>query len=208
MALRDVARVFDVPIQDVNEFAKVIYDYDEGSGLIQAHKNTQEGQKFSTKYPDIVNYASRLEGTIRGTSQHAAGLVISAEDLREGSRGYLALRSGQEVINWDKDDDDFLGLMKLDILGLNTLTVLNETKKLIKINYNKDINFRSLELNDHKIFQMLSRGETIGIFQFSTWPMTKLAKEVKVDNFSSMKDLLALVRPGVADSGMADNYIK
>lgn len=204
--VRDVSRVFDVPLKEVDIFAKTIID--DGDDSIQAAINsTEEGKYFQRKYPQVVDLAIKLEGQIRGCSQHAAALIISAEDLTQGTRGNIAMRSNLEVINWDKDDAEFLGLMKLDILGLNTLTVLSNAKKLIKENHDKEINFEKIEPNNQQIFEMLSKGETVGVFQFSTWPMTKLAKEIKISNFNDMVAAIALVRPGPADSGMTNDYI-
>ena len=204
--IRDISRVFDVPLKEVDTFAKTIID--DGEDSIQTAINeTNEGKFFQRKYPQVVDLAIKLEGQTRGVSQHAAALIVSAEDLTQGTRGNIAMRSNLEVINWDKDDAEFLGLMKLDVLGLNTLTVLNATKKLIKQNHDKNIIFENLEPDNKQIFEMLSKGETVGVFQFSTWPMTKLAKEIKISNFNDMVAAIALVRPGPADSGMTNDYV-
>jgi len=207
--IRDVSRVFDVPYKDVDEFAKAIFDEDnENNSVEQAAKETKEGAAFSKKYPSVVDYAIRLEGQIRGCSQHAAALIVSAEDLTQGTRGNLAVRSDQEVVNWSKDDAEYMGLMKLDILGLSTLSILNEAKRLIKKNHNKEICFESIDLNNKQVFEMLSRGETVGVFQFNTWATTKLVKQIGIESFESMGDVVALVRPGPYDSGMTADFIK
>lgn len=204
--IRDVSRVFDIPLREVDAFAKTIID--DGDGSIQTAINqTDEGKYFQRKYSQVADLAIKLEGQIRGVSQHAAALIISAEDLTQGTRGNIAIRSNLEVINWDKDDAEFLGLMKLDVLGLNTLTVLNATRKLIKQNHDRNIIFEKIEPDNQQIFEMLSKGETVGVFQFSTWPMTKLAKEIKISNFNDMVAAIALVRPGPADSGMQADYV-
>jgi len=206
-AIRDVARVFDIPLKEVGEFTKLIFDEDKKTDSIKIAAESKEGNSFYKKYKKECDIAMQLEGQVRSTGQHAAALVVSAEDLTKNSRCNLAVRSNQEVINWDKEDVDYVGLMKLDILGLNTLTVLNETKRLVKENYNKEINFEELELNNKKVFQMLSRGENVGVFQFNTWAMQKLSKEVGVDNFKIMSDVMALVRPGPSASGMTEDFI-
>jgi DNA polymerase-3 subunit alpha len=201
MAVRDVARVFDVPYSEVDEFAKVVSDEDGSFDQVSSHW-------FAAKYPQVVDYASRLVDQIRGCGQHAAALIVSAEDLTQGTRGNLAMRSNQEVINWDKDDAEYMGLMKLDVLGLNTLSVLSETKKLVKQNHNQDLVFENISLDNKDVLGMLSRGETVGVFQFNTWATTKLCKQIGIDNFGIMSDAVALVRPGPMDSGMADDYVK
>lgn len=207
--IRDVARVFDVPYKDVDEFAKAIFDEENDNNSVeQASKETSEGIRFTSKYPKIVDYAIKLEGQVRGCSSHAAALIVSAEDLTEGTRGNLSVRSEQEVINWAKDDAEYMGLMKLDILGLNTLSVLNETRRLVRDHQGKEVVFESIALDNPQVFEMLSRGETVGVFQFNTWATTKLVKQIGVDSFSLMADVIALVRPGPADSGMTSDYIK
>ncbi len=208
MVVRDVARVFDVPPKIVDEFAKSIRDEDEDGSSLEIAIKTPEGRKFTVEYPEVIDYSIRLEGQVRGASQHAAALIISAEDLTQGTRGNLAIRSDLEVINWDKEDAEHLGLMKLDVLGLNTLSVLSETKRLIKQNHNIDIVYENIPLNNKNVFEMLSRGETVGVFQFNTWASTKLTKDVGINNFSLMSDVIALVRPGPLSSGMTADYIK
>jgi DNA polymerase-3 subunit alpha len=207
--IRDVSRVFDIPYKDVDEFAKAIFDEENDNNSVeQAAKDTPEGLRFTEKYPKAVDYAIRLEGQIRGTSQHAAALIVSAEDLTQGTRGNLAVRSEQEVVNWHKDDAEYVGLMKLDALGLSTLSVLGEAKRLIKQNHGHDIVFDKIALDNNQVFEMLSRGETVGVFQFNTWATTKLVKEIGVEDFGMMSAVVALVRPGPADSGMTADFTK
>lgn len=207
--IRDVSRVFDVPLKEVDEFAKAIFDEENDNNSVeQAVVETEEGRRFKSKYPDVTDYAIRLEGQVKGCSQHAAALIISAEDLTEGTRGNLALRSDQEVVNWDKDDAEYIGLMKMDILGLSNLSILNETKRLIKKNHGKEIDFNSLDMENNQVFAMLSKGETVGVFQFNTWTTTNWVKKIGAKSFSEMSDLIALVRPGPADSGMTEDYMK
>lgn len=210
-AIRDTARVFDVPLESVDAFAKVIdsaSQTNEGEKVIEvAARDTVEGQMFSKQYPEVVDMAIKLEGQVRGAGQHAAAIVVSADDLTKGTRGNLAVRSGMVVSNWDMEDSEFVGLMKLDVLGLNTLSILNETKRLVKENHNVDIDFASLEPTDKKIYKELAQGNTVGVFQINTWAGTKMCREVGVEDFEMLSDILALVRPGPADSGMTQDYI-
>lgn len=210
-AIRDTARVFDVPLESVDAFAKVIdsaSQTNEGEKVIEvAARDTVEGQMFSKQYPEVVDMAIKLEGQVRGAGQHAAAIVVSADDLTKGTRGNLAVRSGMVVSNWDMEDSEFVGLMKLDVLGLNTLSILNETKRLVKENHNVDIDFASLEPTDKKIYKELAQGNTVGVFQINTWAGTKMCKEVEIDDFEMLSDVLALVRPGPSDSGMTQDYI-
>lgn len=208
--IRDVARVFDVPIQEVDRFAKSIsYEEENGENIIEkAIKETPEGREFNNKYPEIIKHAIKLEGLNKSSGQHAAGIIISADDLTQGTKGNLVSRSNLIVSNWDMEDSEYMGLMKLDVLGLNTLSILNEAKNLIKQNKNQEIIFEKIPIDDQEIYKDIANGYTIGIFQMNTWSVTKLAKEIKADNFTQLSDIIALVRPGPANSGQTDIYIK
>lgn len=201
-AIRDVARVFDVPLEDVDPFAKMLDVADEDGGIIESALKTDEGKAFEAKYPHVVDLAIALEGQVRGAGQHAAAIVVSADNLMEGTWGNLAMRSQMIVSNWDMEDSEYMGLMKLDILGLNTLTVLNEFKQLVG-----GFDFINLEPNDKTVFEQLAHGNTVGVFQINTYSGTKMCQMLKVDNFQTLCDILALVRPGVMHSGMAQEYI-
>lgn len=240
-AIRDVTRVFEIPNSDVDTFAKAISPHDEdGDGLIAyAAKETKEGKAFAQKYPKELEIAIKLEGQVRGRGQHAAAVIISADNLTSGTRGNLVSVSDMIVSNWDMADSEYVGLMKLDVLGLNTMSILNEVKKLIGLNkkktmfyhpesdcyfveeYNKmgtdfdsglceaiDFDFEKIPLNDPNVYNDVSAGNTVGIFQMSAWATTKLAKKIKCENIDQWSDIIALVRPGPADSGMTENYVK
>ena len=111
-------------------------------------------RQFERKYPDEVKFAIKLEGQVRGQSQHAAAVVLSSEDLRSGDR--CSLRMGKEkelLINWDMEDSEHVGLLKLDILGLSTLSVLDEAKRLIE----DDLDFNSIPLDDPRVFELIDK---------------------------------------------------
>jgi len=209
--IRDVARVFDVPYKEVDEFAKAINiteKQQEDSFVDIASKETDEGRKFKKRYPEVTKLAIKLEGQIRNSGQHAAAVIISADDLRQGDRCNLCIRNDRIMCNWNMEDSEYVGLMKLDILGLNTLTVLNECKRLIKISQNKDIIFEDISLDDKKVFSEINKGNTFGMFQLSAKPTTDLAKEIKIQKFEDIATIIALVRPGPFNSGMTGEYIQ
>lgn len=205
--IRDVARVFDVPLKEVDEFAKSISYYEEGDA-IEAACQTAVGKKFLKKYPQVIRHALRLEGLNKAVGQHAAACIISADDLTKGTKCSLAIRKDQITSNWDMEDSEHMGLMKLDVLGLNTLSVLNEFSKMVLENHGKKIDFKSLPLNDRKVYQQIAEGQNIGIFQISGWATNKLAPEINAKNIFGLSDLVALSRPGTSDSGMTDIYIE
>lgn len=203
--IRDVARAFDVPLSEVNDFAKTMPPGDNEGSLVNLHANGQ-GQWFLEKYPEVVLHAQKLEGQIKSVGQHSAGIVIVPPKVsfeKGTSRGNLCVRNKSQVVNWEMKDVDYVGLVKLDILGLNTLTILNAIKQQIP-----EIEFEKIIPNDKKIFQKISKGNTIGIFQFSTGLMTDTCKRLGIETFEDMIAAVALVRPGPMYSGMLDSYIQ
>lgn len=206
-AIRDVARVFDIPLNEVDPFAKMIEAAEGEDNAISVAAKSDAGKDFYRKYPEVVQTAIKLEGQVRGTGSHAAGVIISADDLTKGTRGNLAIRSNLVVSNWDMSDTEYMGLMKLDVLGLNTLSVLNETKRLAKEN-GKMLIFNRIPLNDKDVFNEISAGHNIGVFQLSAWATTKLAKEIKCKSINDISDIIALVRPGAFNAGATGKYIK
>lgn len=214
--VRDICRVFDIPIKEADEFAKSI-EYDGGeSSILSAIENTLEGKVFKKRHPKETMLSARLEGTIKASGQHAAAVVVSSENLKGGTRGNLC-RRGKDIIvsNWDMEDSEYVGLMKLDILGLSTLSILSEAKALIKENHGKDIHFNDFiirenctPVGDKNILKMLSRGNTVGIFQLSTPLSTDICKRLHIDNFEDISSVLAIARPGALHSGMTDEFIE
>ncbi len=228
MALRDVARVFDIT-GEVDKPAKFIIDKPDGDP--RAGHTIEDSLKagrplkpnnpgwtpgtgrdssplwdFKCKYPEAVALAIELEGQARGYGKHAAGVCISADDLRDGKRCYLAIREGVPTANWDKGDAEYMGLMKLDVLGLSTLSVLNYARELLK-DQGIEIEFDKIPLDDQKVFTEMSQGHSVGIFQMGTHLLIKLAKEMGVREFNDIVLLNALSRPGPLGSGMTDDFI-
>ena len=207
--IRDVSRVFDISIKEADTFAKVI-EYGEDSSAIQkAIKESQEGYDFEKKYPDETKIMLKLEGTCKSSGQHAAAVIISSENLRLGTKGNLC-RRGKDIIvsNWDMEDAEYMGLVKLDILGLSALSILSEAKKLILENHKEDIVFEHIPIGDKKVLNMLSKGNTVGVFQLSTPLSTDMCKEVKIDIFEDIVSVLAIARPGSLHCVTGDTLIK
>ena len=220
-SIRDVCRVFDVPLADVDAFAKSVSDhYDTDENMIEEALKTKEGKKFQEKYGDLIHHITAIEGQVRGVGKHAAAMIVSMEDLTKGTRGNLASRGDEVVCNWDMKDSEYVGLMKLDVLGLNTLSILNETKRLIEerpdfwegeFNHligQDGFDFEKIPLDDPVVYADIYDGNTIGIFQLSAWATTQLARQIKATNINELSDIIALVRPGPLDSGMTDQYIE
>jgi len=211
-ALRDVSRVFSVSPKDVDAAAKSIVVRSGGdvraSFTIEDAFNTfEDGIKFKKKYPEVSRIAMALEGQKVRAGMHAAAICIAGHDLRDALCANLVRRKqGTICVNWDKEDAEFNGLMKLDVLGLKALTILNYCAKLIKERHRVEIDFEKIPLDDKEVYDQFTQGNTIGCFQFNTPGMIKLCKEIGIEDFNQLTDLNALHRPGCLRSGMTVDY--
>ena len=204
--VRDAARVFMVPLQEVNRALKPVDTFED---FIDS-PNTKE---FRTRYPEVVWLAERLRGRIRSVGVHAAGVVVAKDDIRK----YAPVESREDaqdkvsgripVVAYDMDTVADIGLIKLDALGLKTLSVMSDTIKSIKERTGKDINLSDLALDDPKVYKMLSDGYTKGVFQAEATPYTNLLIKMGVDKFEDLAASNALVRPGAMNT-VGASYIK
>lgn len=206
--IKDVGRVFKIPYPELDNFTKLIEDSGGDTNIQDAIDEYPEAKEFSLQYPKIIKYAKKLEGQVRSHSQHAAAIVISKEPIGTSGRCNLLEREGVTLINWEKNDTEYVGLMKLDVLGLKLLSILSEAKQLIKANHGKDIDFEKIDVNDKAVIKDISKGNTVGIFQFNMWATKNLVQEINAETFQHLADTVALVRPGPYGSGMTAEYIK
>lgn len=212
-ALRDVARVFDVPLVEVDKAAKSIIqklDGDEGSErtIADAFDMYEDGIEFKKKYPKVSKIAMEMEGQVRGVGQHAAAMCVSGKDLRLGENANYSVRTKDLVCNWEKNVAEYMGLMKLDVLGLNALTVLNYCREIIKERRGIDIDYNMIDLNDSKVMAEFNRGNCIGVFQFAGRSIMSMCREMGVETFEDVVAINALHRPGCMRSGMTQAYRK
>lgn len=207
-AVQDVARVFDVPPGEVNRFTKLIEDNDDHTGIEEAITRYEEGQEFSKKYPTVIKQAKKLEGQVRGYSQHAAAIVLSQDPIANGGRCNLIKRKDTLLVNWEKEDTEYVGLMKLDALGLKLLSILAEAIRLVKENHSKSIDLDKLNLEDKVVLKEISNGNTTGLFQLGAYATASLIKDMGVEKFMDISDAVALARPGPANSGMTTEYVQ
>jgi DNA polymerase-3 subunit alpha len=197
--VRDAARVFMVPLADVNRALKPVDTFED----FMESENTKD---FRLKYPEVVWLAEKLRGRIRSVGVHAAGVVVAKDDLRkfapvESREDAQDKVSGRiPVVAYDMDTVADIGLIKLDALGLKTLSVISDTLKSIKERTGKTINLSSLKLDDPKVYKMLSEGYTKGVFQAEATPYTNLLMKMGVDKFEDLVASNALVRPGAMNT--------
>jgi DNA polymerase-3 subunit alpha len=211
-SLHDVARVFDVPLAEVGKAAKSIVVRNDGDlrsdfTIKDAFTTFEDGKEFAKKYPHVVDHAIKLEGQKKGVGQHAAAMIISKNSLKEGENACLRYGKNNELlVNWEKEDLEYAGLMKLDVLGLSALTILNEAKNLVKINKNLDIDYNKIPLDDKKVFEEFSKGNNIGVFQFGSLGLRKVCQELGIEDFNMLVHANALYRPGTLRSGMVQQF--
>ena len=197
--VRDAARVFMVPLGEVNKALKSVDTFED---FVES-PNTRE---FRAKYPEVEWLAERLRGKIRSVGVHAAGVVVAKDDIRK----YAPIESREDaqdkvsgripVVAYDMDTVADIGLIKLDALGLKTLSVLSDTIASIKDRSGKQINFSEIELKDPEVYKMLSEGYTKGVFQAEATPYTNLLMKMGVSTFEDLAASNALVRPGAMNT--------
>jgi DNA polymerase-3 subunit alpha len=201
--VRDVARAFNIPLNDVNKVLKGVDSWDDFTRSANA-------QWFRMKYPEIVKYGEQLRGRIRGTGIHAAGVVTAKDSIFKYAPLETRIAPGSKeripVVAVDMEEAAEIGLIKLDVLGLKTLTVIDQTIKTIKERHGTDINLKQIPLNDKKVFEMLSEGRTKGVFQCEATPYTNLLVKMRVSNFDELVASNALVRPGAMNT-IGKSYI-
>ena len=197
--IRDAARIFMVPLQEVNRAMKSIDTFED----FISSPNTKE---FRAKYPEVVWLADRLRGRIRSVGVHAAGVVVAKDDIRkfapvESREDAQDKVSGRiPVVAYDMDTVADIGLIKLDALGLKTLSVISDTIKSIKSRTGKDIVLSDISLDDPEVYKMLSEGYTKGVFQAEATPYTNLLIKMGTDKFEDLVASNALVRPGAMNT--------
>ncbi|MEC7640749.1 MAG: DNA polymerase III subunit alpha [Nitrospinota bacterium] len=207
--IRDVGRVLDMTYGEVDKIAKLVPSQ-LNITLKQSFKEEPQFEKLKKedeKVKELLDIALRLEGLPRHCSTHAAGVVISPKPLTE----FLPLcktGNGEVVTQFAMNDVEKLGLLKMDFLGLRTLTVIDNAVKLIKQSLKVDLDMETIPKDDPETFAMLSDARAMGIFQLESSGMRDLLKKMKPDCFEDIIALLALYRPGPLESGMVDDYIK
>ena len=218
--IRDVARVLDMPLSQADKMAKLIPD-ELGITLNGKSKKGEFIEGAYQKEPKLVElietdaqaarvweFSKKLEGLKRNSGMHAAGVVISNEELWKKTPIYKP--SGEETfvtqysLNYLEDVD----LIKFDFLGLKTLDVIDNAIKLVKARYDVDVNWHAIDENDPKVYDVIRGGDTVGMFQIESSGMQDLNRRLMPDSFEDLIAVLALYRPGPMESGMLDSFIE
>ncbi|MCX7739167.1 MAG: DNA polymerase III subunit alpha [Hydrogenothermaceae bacterium] len=213
MVIRDVARVLGFSYQEADRIAKMILPGPiQGSTLtieenLQAHPDFKHLYDTNPQVRELLDLSRKLEGSARHTGIHAAGIVIAPGPLDDYVPVYTD-KDGQFVTQFEMKTIEQLGLVKMDFLGLKTLTELNQMKKLIKERHGIDLNYNALGLDNENVFNLLQSGKTTGVFQLESKGMQDLLARLKPNHFDEIIAILALFRPGPLMSGMVDEYIE
>lgn len=211
-ALKDAARVIGVPFAIVNKAMKVLEGIDEVTGhdVIAEFKKAKQAKAFNENYPDVVKIAEKLYGRINGYGMHAAGVVIADRPIADYAPIETRKTAGSdervEVVALDKNECESLGLIKMDLLGLKTLSVIDDTVRLIRESFGVQIDVDALKPNESKVFKQLAKGKTLGVFQCEAAPYTKLLIKMGCEDFNDLVVSNALVRPG-AWNAIGEDYI-
>jgi DNA polymerase-3 subunit alpha len=201
--VRDIARTLMVPLTDVNKVLKTIDDWDD-------YCTSKQAAWFREKYPEIEQYGEMLRGRIRGTGIHAAGVVTSKQPIFKYAPLETRTSPGNKeripVVAVDMEEAERIGLIKIDALGLKTLSVIQDTLKIIQERTGKKIDLHDVNMEDANIYNMLSDGYTKGVFQCEATPYTNLLVKMRVKNFAELAASNALVRPGAMNT-IGKDYI-
>jgi len=201
--VRDIARVLHIPLTDVNKVLKTVDDWDD-------YCLSKSSAWFREKYPEVEQYGDLLRGRIRGTGIHAAGVVTSKEPIFRHAPMETRNSPGSgeriPVVAVDMEEAEKIGLIKIDALGLKTLSVIKDTIDLVDERYGKKISLLDINLDDSKVYEMLSAGHTKGVFQCEATPYTNLLVKMGVKNFDELAASNALVRPGAMNT-IGKDYI-
>jgi DNA polymerase-3 subunit alpha len=207
-AVKDVGRAMDIPYVEVDRIAKLIPttlgielpDALEQSPMLKAAINSDERLK------DLMAVALRLEGLARHASTHAAGVVISARPLTDIVPIYKTNRD-EITTQYDMNALERIGLLKMDFLGLTTLTVLHDTVNMIEQNRGAKVDIDNLSLDDAETYKLFARGDTTAIFQFESHGMRDILRRYQPTRIEDLTALNALYRPGPIQGGMIDDFI-
>lgn len=209
--LDDLGRVYGVPIKDIERVKKAVVEDGDKMTLAKALEDEGFREEFEIlceQEPRILEGMQKLEGLHRHGSIHAGGVIVASEPINTLAPTYLAKGKGRPVVQYDMVDAEQVGLLKMDLLGLRTVTLIDWAEKDVRKWHDSEFHTRGYRLDDQEAFDIINRGDTAGIFQLEGTGITRFAQQMKIESFNDIIALLALYRPGTLDSGSADQYIR
>ncbi len=207
--IKDVSRVYGLTFGEADIISKLIPEELKMTidKALELEPKLLELMESDPRIKQVINISKRLEGLLRHASIHAAGVIITNEPLVN----YCPLfrgREGEKVIQFDKDFSEKIGLVKFDFLGLKTLTVIENATNFIKRDKNKTFDIEAIDLEDKNVYEFISKGETVGVFQLESSGMIDLCKRIAPGCIDDISAINALYRPGPLESGMVDEFIE
>ena len=206
--VRDVGRVLDINLSDVDRIAKLIPStpgsYTSIPEALEQIKELKSLVDENPAFQELMKIATKIEGQVRHTSTHAAGVVIARDPLT--TMVPVLKNDGQIVTQYPMSDIDTIGLLKMDILGLRNLTVIDDCNRFIR-EKEPDFDLDAISIDDTATYELLCEGQTVGVFQLESSGMRQLIKDLKPQCFEDIIALLALYRPGPLGSGMVQDFI-
>ena len=199
-AVRDVARVLEVPYSEADRMAKLVPDPNQGRHIplrvsLENDQDLKHEYETNPTAKTVYDFAMQLEGTIRNHGVHACGVVIAPDDLVK----YLPLEMAQKGVvatQVPMGQVEDLGLLKMDFLGLKNLSIISTAQKIVKKTYGVDLDLSKLGLDDKKAYELLARGDSTGVFQLESAGMKRYLRELKPSKFEDIIAMVALYRPG------------
>jgi len=199
MAIRDVGRVQRYPLDKTDFMAKLVPER-PGVNFESAYKDSIELEKIKDSGTEeqkaVLKNAENLEGTVRNTGVHACGVIICRDDIDEHVPTCTAKDADLAVTQYEGKQIESVGMLKMDFLGLKTLSIIKDAVENVKISHGKDIDIENIPLDDEKTLNLYAKGDTTGLFQFESEGMKKYLKELKPDRFEDLIAMNALYRPG------------
>lgn len=217
-AIKDSARVLGYPYAMGDRLTKAMPADVLGKGIDlngitdSSHPRYGEAGEIRAMYenePDVkkvIDTAKGVEGLVRQMGVHAAGVIMSSEPIVDHAPIWVRHTDGVTITQWDYPQCESLGLLKMDFLGLRNLTIMDDAIKMVKANKGIDLEMLALPLDDPKTFELLCRGDTLGVFQFDGGPMRSLLRQMQPDNFEDISAVSALYRPGPMGMNSHINY--
>ena len=198
-AIKDVARVQKLPLQESNRISKLVPEK-PGTTFVKAYKESPElfAEKDSDNplIRDTMKYAEKLEGSVRQTGVHACGVIIGQDDLEKFAPVAIAKDAELNVVQYEGKLVESVGLIKMDFLGLKTLSIIKDALENIESSTGKKVDIDAIPLDDAATYDLYSRGETTGLFQFESPGMKKHLRNLKPNRFEDLIAMNALYRPG------------
>lgn len=207
LAIRDVGRVLNVSLVKVDKIAKMIPFNTELKDALNNIPEIRKMYETDREIKRVIDYSLKLEGKVRHTSVHAAGIVISKGVLSDEIPTYSDGKTKIVSTQYQMKELEELGILKMDFLGLKNLTILRKTVENIEKRRKTKIVLNDIPLNDEKTYELLTKADTMGVFQCESAGIRSLMRKMKIEKFEDIIALLALYRPGPLRSGMVDDFI-